>query len=59
MDNNSNNGVPQIVLDLVSQRTAAKDAKAFSLANTMRNQIMELGYIVQDGKNDEPITTSK
>jgi cysteinyl-tRNA synthetase len=45
------------VMDLVSQRSAAKDAKDWGLADSLRKQIAELGYAVKDVKDGEPIVS--
>lgn len=47
--------VPDEVLDLVSQRSAAKEAKDWELADSLRNRITELGFVVKDVKGGEPI----
>jgi len=49
--------VPDEVLDLVHQRTAAKDSKDWDLADSLRSQITELGYAVKDIKGGDPIVT--
>ncbi|KAL9185276.1 hypothetical protein ACHAXT_003053 [Thalassiosira profunda] len=50
--------VPEDVMDLVVQRTAAKDAKDWELADSLRAKITELGFSVKDVKGDgEPIVT--
>ncbi|GKY90834.1 hypothetical protein MPSEU_000056200 [Mayamaea pseudoterrestris] len=55
-DNDSANGqagddpVPSKVMDLVSQRSAAKEAKDWALADSLRARIKELGYEVKDNK---------
>jgi cysteinyl-tRNA synthetase len=40
--------VPQEVLDLVAARTAAKQARDFKQADTLRDQIQTLGFAVSD-----------
>jgi cysteinyl-tRNA synthetase len=47
--------VPEEVLELVSQRSAAKDAKDWELADSLRSRISELGFAVKDVKDGEPI----
>jgi len=49
--------VPDDVMDLVSQRTAAKDAKDWELADSLRAKITELGYSVKDVKGGDPVVT--
>jgi cysteinyl-tRNA synthetase len=49
--------IPPEVLELVSQRTAAKNNKDWEMADSLRRRITELGYTVQDVKNGEPIVT--
>ena len=47
--------VPQNVMDLVVQRTAAKDAKDWEMADSLRAKITELGFAVKDVKGGDPI----
>jgi cysteinyl-tRNA synthetase len=49
--------IPPEVLELVNQRTAAKNSKDWETADSLRRRITELGYAVQDVKNGEPIVT--
>jgi cysteinyl-tRNA synthetase len=49
--------VPEDVLDLVGQRTVAKDAKDWDLADSLRQRITELGFKVKDVKDGEPIVS--
>jgi cysteinyl-tRNA synthetase len=49
--------VPEDVLDLVGQRTVAKDAKEWDLADSLRQRITELGFKVKDVKDGEPIVS--
>ena len=49
--------IPSNVLDLVSQRTAAKQAKDWELAEELRTRIKELGFVVKDVEDGEPIAT--
>jgi len=49
--------VPQEVMELVDQRTAAKDAKDWQLADSLRARITELGFAVKDVKGGEPIVS--
>ena len=41
-------GVPAEIMELVERRVAAKKAKDFALADSLRNEITEKGYIVED-----------
>jgi cysteinyl-tRNA synthetase len=56
-DGDSSIEVPTEVMDLVSQRSAAKDAKDWGLADSLRKQVAELGYVVKDVKDGEPIVS--
>ena len=47
--------VPDEVLELVSRRSAAKEAKDWELADGLRSRITELGFAVKDVKGGEPI----
>ena len=47
--------VPDEVLELVSQRSAAKEAKDWELADSLRSRITELGFAVKDVKGGDPI----
>lgn len=49
--------VPAKVLELVSQRSAAKEAKDWELADSLRARIAELGFAVRDVKGGEPKVT--
>lgn len=49
--------IPQDVMDLVHQRTNAKDSKDWDLADSLRSQITDLGYAVKDVKGGDPIVT--
>lgn len=51
------NGIPTQVITLVSQRNAAKEAKDWELADSLRARITELGFAVKDVKGGEPIVT--
>lgn len=57
-DDDVNGGaIPEIVMDLVIQRTAAKDAKDWALADSLRTKITELGFAVKDVKGGDPIVS--
>lgn len=45
----SNNSLPHIVQNLIQQRSDAKKIKNFALSDQIRDQIAELGYIINDG----------
>jgi cysteinyl-tRNA synthetase len=47
--------VPDEVLELVKSRSAAKDAKDWELADSLRSRITELGFAVKDVKGGDPI----
>jgi len=49
--------VPKQVLELVEQRTLAKDAKDWDLADSLRQRITELGFKVKDVKGGDPIVS--
>lgn len=57
VDGESSVEVPTEVMDLVSQRSAAKDAKDWGLADSLRKLIAEQGYAVKDVKDGEPIVS--
>jgi cysteinyl-tRNA synthetase len=48
--------IPQEVLDLAEQRKVARKAKDFALADALRNQIAELGYIIEETRQGTKIT---
>lgn len=43
--------VPQSAIDLADQRIAAKKAKDWALADSLRHQIFELGFVIMDTKD--------
>lgn len=49
--------VPEEVMELVGQRAAAKEAKDWELADSLRARITELGFVVKDIKGGEPIVS--
>ena len=49
--------VPEEVMELVGQRTAAKEAKDWELADSLRARITELGFAVKDVKGGDPIVS--
>ena len=48
--------VPAEVLDMVEKRAAAKKARDFALADSLRNEISALGYIVEDTPQGPKVT---
>lgn len=51
--------IPPEVSDLVNQRVEAKAAKDFALADALRAQISELGFVVVDGGKNAPPTVTR
>ena len=49
--------VPEDVMELVVQRTAAKNAKDWEMADSLRAKITELGFAVKDVKGGDPIVS--
>ena len=49
--NKKDEAIPSEVLDLVAQRTEAKKAKDYALADSIRAKITELGFVVKDTPN--------
>jgi len=56
-DDEDDASVPQDVMDLVTQRSAAKDVKDWELADSLRSKISELGFSVKDVKGGDPIVS--
>eukprot|EP00978_Attheya_sp_CCMP212_P025555 scaffold82438_cov65-Attheya_sp.AAC.1 len=50
-------GVPEQVMELVQERTAAKEAKDWDLADSLRSHITELGFTVKDVKGGDPLVS--
>ena len=48
--NFSDDAVPADVLALVKKRNEARDTKEWALADALRNQIKEKGFVVEDAK---------
>jgi cysteinyl-tRNA synthetase len=44
-------------MELVDQRSSAKDAKDWELADSLRARITELGFAVKDVKGGDPIVS--
>ncbi len=44
----SNTSIPQEVLDLVARRTKAKQARDFQVADQIRDQVLAMGYKIED-----------
>jgi len=53
----SNLFIPADVMQLVAQRSAAKEAKDWELADSIRSKISVLGFDVKDLKGGDPIIT--
>ena len=51
---NENDDIPAEVMELVGQRTIAKDAKDWEMADSLRDRIQELGFSVKDVKGGMP-----
>jgi cysteinyl-tRNA synthetase len=49
--------VPDEVMELVTKRAEAKEAKDWELADSLRNRITELGFSVKDVKGGDPVVT--
>ena len=47
--------IPEEVVSLSAQRTEAKAAKDWELADSLRKRITELGFAVKDVKGGDPI----
>ena len=49
--------VPMEVMELVGQRSAAKDSQDWALADSLRKRIAEMGFTVKDVKGGDPIVS--
>ena len=49
--------IPDDVMNLVNERTAAKESKEWNRADALRAELTELGYSVKDVKNGDPIVS--
>lgn len=49
--------IPDEVMELVTRRSAAKEAKDWHLADSLRARIQELGFAVKDVKGGEPLVS--
>ena len=56
---NNNNKISQEVLDLFEKRKIARANKDFSLADSLRNEIEELGYLVEETRQGSRIVLKK
>lgn len=56
LQKNQDEQVPQEVLDLVEERKLARQNKDFALADTIRDKITELGYVVLETRQGIKIT---
>ncbi len=52
-----NTVVPGDIMELVMQRSKAKEAKDFELADSLRAKIAELGFTVKDVKDGDPVVS--
>ena len=50
-------GVPEEVMSLVAERSAAKEGGDYSLADSLRDQIEKLGYKLKDVKGGAPLVS--
>lgn len=57
INGDSDENFPADVMQLVAQRTAAKDSKDWSLADSIRSKITALGFDVKDMKGGDPTIT--
>ncbi|MBQ8994322.1 MAG: class I tRNA ligase family protein, partial [Oscillospiraceae bacterium] len=48
--------IPAEILEMVEKRTAAKKSRDFALADSLRNEITSLGYIVEDTPQGPKVT---
>lgn len=53
---NADSDIPQDILDLVEQRKEARKAKNFMLADEIRDQISQMGYLVEETRQGTKIT---
>lgn len=49
--------IPDEVMELVQSRSAAKEAKDWDLADSLRSRITELGFAVKDVKGGDPLVS--
>ncbi len=56
VQNSEKDEIPQEILDLVSERTAAKKEKNWARADEIRAKITELGYVVEDTANGAKVS---
>jgi cysteinyl-tRNA synthetase len=49
--------IPEEVMQLVDQRASAKEAKDWKMADSLRDQILQLGYAIKDVKGGEPVVS--
>lgn len=52
---NDDDTIPQNILDLAEQRKQARKNKDFALADSLRNQISELGYVIEETRQGTTI----
>ncbi len=53
---NSGEDIPEEIMALVEQRKEARKAKDFALADTLRDKISEMGYIIEETRQGTKIT---
>ena len=56
---NTNNEIPQEVLDLFEKRKIARADKDFTLADSLRNKIEKLGYLVEETRQGSRLVLKK
>lgn len=56
---NTNNQIPKEVLDLFEKRKIARTNKDFSLADSLRDEIEKLGYLVEETRQGSRIVLKK
>ncbi len=55
-DSSEENDIPEEIAALVEQRKEARKAKDFALADSLRDKIAELGYIIEETRQGTKIT---
>ena len=48
LSDNSNNVIPENIVEMAKQRAEAKKVKNYALADELRNKISDAGWIVED-----------
>jgi cysteinyl-tRNA synthetase len=57
VEKQESDAIPDEVMELVLQRTAAKETQDWELADSLRAKITELGFAVKDVKGGDPIVS--